>query len=981
MSSPNEARFETHIEQALLKQGYASRPFTGYDKDTCQLAGDLVGFIQDSQPEEYEKFYAQFGTASDKRLGKLVFEQIGKRGLVDVLRKGVQSRGCSFDLVYFQPKSGLNPEHRELYAKNRFAVVRQLRYSNKKENSIDMVLFLNGIPLITMELKNQLTGQNISHSEWQYKNDRDPKGEPLLQFKRCLVHFCVDNDRVSMTTRLNGGKTRFLPYNKGMENPPVQGGYRTEYLWNEVLTPYSLLDVIENFALVSRESKKEWDDRLGKVVTHTSEVLIFPRYHQLDVIRRLRDKVREEGAGHNYLIQHTTGSGKSYSIGWLAHTLTSLYRTAGDTRRLFDSILVVTDRKVLDNQLQNTLKQLEQTQGVVNPVDINSQQLKEYLEKGKDIIVTTIQKFPVISEAISRLKGQTFAVVIDEVHSSQSGETSKHLKKSLSADLILDDEGGVDYEEMIRREIESRGRQEHISFFGFTGTPKEKTLELFGRQNEDGQFEAFHSYSMKQSIYEGFTLDVLANYTTYKRYFKLYQKAGDDRELPKSKVLRALVDYVDSHDVVIRQKVGIILRHFAGHTSKKINGRGRGMVVVRSRKHCVLFFQAMVREMKEMGLPYSCLVAFSGTVRIDGLEYTEHSLNAENGMEGRDIPGAFKDPRFRLLIVSNKFQTGFDEPMLHSMFIDKKLRGVQCVQTLSRLNRTMSGKTDTFVLDFANDTEDIVESFQRYYTSTLLSGETDPDKLYDLQNEIESYHLFTDDHIDRFCREFYTPSQTDEKLHPIIDEVVDAWKRELDEDQQEEFKSKIQSFCRMYAYISQIMTFTEVPWEKLYVFLRFLNKKLPKRDSGRIDIADAIDLDSLRIQMVGESRLLLEEDAAWLSPMSPGGAGMGKEDELELLSEIIKQINQLHGMDLSAEDQVDLKHVKQRMWSDPELKKVFAGNNSPFDKQDFFKRALKDEVSEYYGDRIEFYKKIMDPKVFPIILGWMYGEYRKGVGG
>jgi type I restriction enzyme R subunit len=980
MRNPNEERFEKHIENSLLNHGYFSRLYTEYNKNSCLIEEDLLEFIKTTQKSEYDKLFIQFDTSTDKQLCKVVSESISKRGIVDVLRKGVNTRGCSFDLVFFKPKSGLNVEHQSLFEKNRFVIVRQLKYSTKNENSIDMVLFLNGIPIITMELKNQLTGQNISNSEKQYKYDRNPLGEPLLQFKRCLVHFCVDNDRVSMTTRLSGEKTRFLPYNKGIENPMVENDYKTEYLWNEVLQPDSLLDIIENFVLVSMESKKEWNDKLKKVVLKKDEVLIFPRYHQLDVIRKLKEKIKEEGVGHNYLIQHTTGSGKSFSIGWLSHTLTSLFQSKSDKKRMFDTILVITDRKVLDKQLQKTLMDLQQTQGVVNPVDINSKQLKEYLERGKDIIITTIQKFPVISETISELKGQTFGVVIDEVHSSQSGETSKHLKKSLSVDVIEDEEGNIDYEEMIRREIESRGKQSHISFFGFTGTPKNKTLELFGRKNENGEFVPFHSYSMKQSIFEGFTLDVLEHYTTYRRYFKVKHTGEEDQELPESKVMRQLVDYVDSHEEVVRQKVSIILNHFVSSTSKKINGQGRGMVVVRSRKHCVLFFQEMVKQMRERGLNYSCLVGFSGVVNLHGREYTEGGLNKENGMEGSDIPSGLKDPRFRILIVSNKFQTGFDEPLIHSMYVDKKLSGVQCVQTLSRLNRTKSGKTDTFVLDFVNDTDDIVSSFQPYYTTTLLTGETEPDKLYDLQNEIESFCLYTDDHLDRFCKEFYRDTETDEKLQPILSEVIDNWKKLDNEDQQKEFKSKIQSFVRLYSYISQIISFTEVHWEKTYVFLRYLNKKLPKDESERIDITNSVDLNSLRIQLIGESKLSLYDSQGEIDPMSPDSGGIVNEPELDLLSHIIQRINEVYGIELSDEDILDLKHVSDRMNQNQELESVMVGNNSEDDKRDFFKKVVKDEVSEYYGDRLGFYKKIMDTKVFPMILDGLYKEYRRNTG-
>tara|TARA_B110000027_G_scaffold12633_1_gene11753 strand:- start:1521 stop:4046 length:2526 start_codon:yes stop_codon:yes gene_type:complete len=834
-----------------------------------------------------------------------------------------------------------------------------------------MVIFLNGIPIVTLELKNQLTGQNVIHSQNQYKKDRDPK-EPLLRFKRCLVHFCVDNDKVSMSTQLRGMKTKFLPYNKEITNPIVEGDYRTEYLWNEVLTPDSVLDIIENFVLISEESDKEWDGQKGKVVIKKFDVQIFPRYHQLDVIRKIKNNVKQEGVGHNYLIQHTTGSGKSYSIGWLSHTLTSLYQKDGDTKRMFDTILVVTDRKVLDKQLQNTVSKLEQTGGVVNPVEMGSKQLKEYLEKGKDIIITTIQKFPFVSEVISELKGHTFGVVIDEVHSSQTGETSKHLKKSLSLDE--DEAEELDYEEVIRKEIDSRGKQEHISFFGFTGTPKNKTLELFGRKNDDGHYVPFHSYTMKQSIHEGFTLDVLQNYTTYKRYFKVLQKSDDDTEVPESKVARELVNYVDSHYETIRQKVSIILEHFLENTSKKISGRGRAMVVVRSRKHCVLFQEEIVKQMKDRNLSYSCLVGFSGTIYHNGKENSETSLNTENGLVNTSIPNGLKDPKFRILIVSNKFQTGFDEPLLQSMYVDKMLSGVQCVQTLSRLNRTTSGKTDTFVLDFVNETDDIVESFQPYYTSTALTEETDPDKLYQMLYEIEQYNLYTQYQIDEFCKEFYSSTETDQRLHPIIDAVVDSYNDRLNEEEQDAFKSMIQSFIRMYSYISQISSFGEVKWEKSYVFLRFLNKKLPRRETERISVVDSIDLDSLRIQMMGETNLSLMEEQGELYGIS-AESGKGKDEEEKiLLSDIIQRINEVFGENLVEEDRITLEQIQLRMNTHGELKKVIHGNNSEDVKKEYFNNLFKDTVVDYHGDRMDFYKNVMNKNVFPMLVDYMFKE-------
>ncbi len=977
-SSPNEYRFESHIEKSLQLHGYTSRVYPEYNKDLCLIVEDVIGFIKETQFDEYQKLYSQFDIQTDDQLCKTISNTISSRGIVDTLRKGISTRGCSFDLVYFEPKSGLNQEHKDLFQKNRFVVVRQLHYSNKNNNSIDMGLFLNGIPIVTMELKNQLTGQNIKHSENQYKFDRDPK-EPLLNFKRCLVHFCIDNDVASMTTRLSGQKTKFFPYNKDIINPIVQGDYKTEYLWNEVLTPTSVLDIIENFVVVVEESDKEWNDQQKKVTENKFDVLVFPRYHQLEVIRNLRISVREEGVGNNYLIQHSPGSGKSYSIGWLSHTLSSFYQNSADTKRMFDSIIVITDRRVLDKQLQKTLKDLQQTDGVVNPVDLTSKQLKEYLEKGKDIIITTIQKFGVISEAMSELKGNTFAVVIDEVHSSQSGENAKQLKKTLlGGDSEQDDEETLDFEEVIRKELESRGKQNHISFFGFTATPKPKTLEIFGRKTSDGRFVPFHIYSMKQSISEGFTLDVLENYTTYKRYFKVHQKGEQDIELPEGKVKRELVNYVDSHPEVIRQKVAIILEHFVTKGSKEIMGKSRGMVVVRSRKHCVLFQEEMKKQMKDKNLPYSCLVAFSGVISHNGRDNTESLLNQENGMEGNDIPTSLKDPRYRILIVSSKFQTGFDEPLLYAMYVDKKLGGVQCVQTLTRLNRTKTGKRGTFVLDFTNDTEDVVNSFQPYYTTTELVGETEPDKLYDLEYKVEQYGLYTQDHIDRFCVEFYKKSDTDQTIHSILDEVVENWRNLDSEELKEEFKSDIQSFCRLYSYIAQIVSFTEVRWEKLYVFLRFLNKKLPKREGSSVSIKDDVALESLRIQFISESRLSLEEKKGELDPIEGGSSKLQEEDK-ELLSEIIKRVNDVFGIELTQEDKLDITNVEKRLEHHEELKSVMYGNNSEDAKKDFFNSLVKESFTDYYSDRLDFYKKVMNPKILPMLLDGMYQEFRKGL--
>ena len=969
--SPTEKRFEEHIEDHLKKVGYSTSHFSEYDRNVCLIRDHVIDFIKRTQPEEWGRLQEIYDVDTENKIISRISSEISKRGIIDVLRHQVVDRGVYLNLCYFEPKSDLNPDHLKLYQSNQFTVVRQLHYSNQNENSIDMVLFLNGLPIVTMELKNQLTGQNVKHSENQYRNDRDPK-EPLLNFKRCMVHFCVDNNKVSMSTRLAGQKTFFLPYNRDLENPPVDPGYRTKYLWEEILPPSSLLDILENFVHVSKEKEFFFNDKTQKIDSKVKEVLIFPRYHQLDLIRSFRKQLKADGAGKNYLVQHTTGSGKSYSIGWLSHTLTSLYRSTGDTKRMFDTIIVVTDRTVLDDQLRNTIMSLEKIDGVVNGVQHGSQELKKFLEQGKDIVITTIQKFPFISETISSLGDRTFGVIIDEVHSSQSGELSKDLKKSLSKS---DSDDEFDYEEMLRQEIQSRGKQKHISFFGFTGTPKEKTLELFGTKTSEGKFVPFHIYSMYQSIHEGFTLDVLQNYTTYKRYFKVKQTKEGDIEVPTGKGRLELVRYVDSHEMTIRNKVQIMLDHWVAKGSREIQGRSRGKVVTQSRKHCVWYFNEINRQLEERGLTYRCLVGFSGEVAIDGEKYTEPGCNVSVGHEG-DVPLGLKNPQYRLLVVANKFQTGFDEPLVQSMYVDKKLGGVQCVQTLSRLNRTTSGKTQTFVLDFVNEPEDIRESFQRFYQSTILDGETDPNRLYDVQHDIFNFHLYTHEDVNRFCAVFYDPSRDEGSLHPILDSVVDRFNGIDDEDVREDFRSKIQSYIRMYGYLSQIINFSDIELEKTFVFLKYLNKKLPKRQIDRFDIADTIDLDSLRIQKIHEQVGALENTDSFVEPPSFEG-GATQEPEYDFLSEIISQVNTTYGVNLTEEDKINLARLSKRLVEDPEVEKYMNGNNTEENKKNFFKQQFDGMMIDYINERFDFYKKMDDnPSMKSLIFQMMYKDYQ-----
>lgn len=971
---PSEKKFEDHIESHLKSAGYLSHHFNEYNKNSCLIESDLIGFIKSTQPKEWKKLEEIYESDVETKLIQRISSEISKRGTLDVLRNKLVDRGIYLDLIYFKPNSGLNEEHKKLYELNKFTVVRQLHYSSRNENSIDMVIFINGIPIITMELKNQLTGQNVKHSENQYMNDRDPN-EPLLRFKRCLVHFCVDNNKVSMATRLSGLKTRFLPFNKELENPPVEGGYRTEYLWKEILTKDSILDILENFILLSNEEEFEFNDKTQKVEKKINEVLIFPRYHQLDLIRKFRRDIKTDGVGHNYLVQHTTGSGKSYSIGWLSHSLTSLYQSDSDTKRVFDTVIVVTDRTVLDDQLRNTIRSLEKIDGVVNGVEKGAKELREFLESGKDIIVTTIQKFPFISETISSLSNKKFAVIIDEVHSSQSGELSKELKRTLSGDDLPDDED-YDYEEYLRKEIESRGKQSHISFFGFTGTPKQKTLELFGTKSPDGQFLPYHIYSMYQSINEGFTLDVLQNYITYKRYFKVKQINETDLKISSSKGKKELVKYVDSHELTIQNKVGIILDHFINKGSREIQGKARGMIVVPSRVMCVKYFFEINKQLKERGMTYQSLVGFSGEVTLDGQKFTEEGLNLSIGHDG-SVPFGLKNPKYRLLVVANKFQTGFDEPLVQSMYVDKRLDGVQCVQTLSRLNRTTRGKTQTFVLDFVNDPETIKDAFQLFYKSTILEGETDPNRLYDLQRDIFDFHLYTHQNINDFCKVFFDPIRDEGQLHPYLDLVVDKWKEITEEDEREKYRSYLQSYLRMYGYLSQIIKFSDIELEKSFIFFKYLNKKLPKRQNDRIDLGESVDLESLRIQKTFEKVAGLEDVDSYVEPPS-FETGTQTEPLIDFLSEIISQVNKVYGVNLTEEDKLDLSNLNKRLVESTDIQKYMNDDNSEENKKNYFRKEFENIIVDYVNERFEFYKKMDDNQSMKnSIFNIMYEQFRK----
>ena len=981
MPTYTEENFEDHIEACLNRSDYRSRQPAIYNRSLCMIPDETLQFIQDTQPEAYQRLERQYGEDTPVKLLNRVSREIKSRGVLDVLRKGVKDRGCHFHLTYFRPSSGMNPDHHRLYDQNQFSLVRQLKYSQRNEKSVDMALFLNGLPLVTMELKNSLTGQTVTDAEKQYRRDRDTR-EPLFQFRRCLVHFAVGNEKVSMTTRLQGGDTRFFPFNKGVENPVNPDGHKAAYLWEDILQPNNLMELMDNFIHEQETTEKVYDPEIGEVRDVKRSVLVFPRYHQLDVIRKLQAAIVAEGVGHNYLIQHTTGSGKSNSIAWLAHLLTHLYRSSTDTNRIFDSVIVVTDRRVLDKQLQDTIKQVAQVDGVVHPVEGTSAQLRGFLENSKDIIISTIQKFSVIAEEIGELKGKAFAVIIDEAHSSQSGESAKNLRASLSKGI----EGGVaeddadevsDMDARIIEEMERRRMQDHISYFGFSGTPKNKTLELFGRKDEDGRFVPFHVYSMHQSISEGFTLDVLQNYTTFKRYFELIKSVPEDKAYEKARTLRALTNYVDLQPYSIETKTRIILEHFIGRTAKTIEDKGRAMLITPSRLHCVRYKLEFDRQMREMNLSYGCLVAFSSTVHDtdNGQDYTEDGMNE---LPPRvSIADSFKSPEYRILIVSNKFQTGFDEPLLQTMYVDKRLDGLQCVQSLSRLNRVATGKTDTLVLDFVNEPDQVQEAFQGYYQTTMLAEETDPNRLYDLQSQLEGFDLYDEDTIDQFCRIFYESSRPDELLQGILDCVVEKWSN-LETNEREEFRSILQSYIRLYGYISQLITFTDVALEKLYIFGRSLNKKLPKRDHlDPQDLLDSVDLDSFRVQRTHDSlQLSLEAEDSEVEGIGSEVATI-REPETDLLSSIIQMLNNTHQTDFTVEDKVDLETIQRKVHENQELRQAIEANNTETNKRDKFNQVIDEILLDFVHSKLELYTKLSKPEVNVDLKHQLYQAYRE----
>lgn len=987
----SERAFEEAIERALLQNGpddsardtavvreipppygetppggYRSRKPEDYDRALCLLPRDAVDFVLATQPKEWKKLEQHHGPAVREQFLKRLASEIERRGALDVLRNGIKDSGCKFRLAYFRPASGLNEETRRLHAANLFAVVRQVRYSAQNENCLDMVLFLNGIPIFTVELKNPLTGQDVEDAIRQYKTDRDPR-EPLLAYGRCLAHFAVDPDLVYVTSRLAGAKTRFLPFNQGKYGgagnppvPPTRSGYATAYLWEETWTRDSVLDLVRQFI-----HEVEEEDEKGR---KTGErFLIFPRYQQLDCVRKLVRDARNTGAGQRYLIQHSAGSGKSFTIAWLAHQLATLHDS--DDRRVFDSIVVITDRRVLDRQLQTTMRQFEQTLGVVENIDTTSRQLKDALKSGKTIIVTTLQKFPVIATEIGELPGKRFAVIVDEAHSSQSGESTKSLKAVLassSLEAAEREEAGAETSEdevdnAALAELEKRGQLPNVSTFAFTATPKPKTLELFGTKRPDGKFEPFHLYSMRQAIEEGFILDVLANYSTYKAYWRLLKKVESDPRYDKRKAEYLLKSFVELHPHAIGEKVRICIEHFAAKVQSEIGGKAKAMVVTRSRLHAVRYKLAVDRYLAERGYPFKALVAFSGKVEDGGQAYTESGMN---GLPEAQTAKTFERSEYRFLIVANKFQTGFDQPLLHTMYVDKKLGGVGAVQTLSRLNRTHPPeKIGTMVLDFANESDEIQAAFERYYETTLLSEATDPNLLYETQSSLAGFPVYTEAEVQGFAKIYFDRKSTQDRLYAALKPVVERFLA-LPEDEQRDFRGQLTDYARLYAFLAQVLTFADAELEKLYVFARHLRRLLPAdRLELPREVQQNIDMESYRIQQTGSGKIALERRPGVLDPVSTkSGYGAGPE-ELETLSRIIAELNERFGLKLGAEHTATLGQMMDKLDDDPALDAA-ARVNTRENVRLAFDQKVEHVIQEIVDSNFDLYKRITDDEAF-----------------
>jgi len=976
MSITTENTFETALVQSLIEQGgYTEGNAPDYSPELGIFKYEVIKFLQESQPKRWEKISAIHGADADNRVIQRLYKELDLRGSLDVLRNGFVDYGVRFQMAFFQPASGLNPDAVDLYNKNSLKVYRQIYYSTKVKNSVDVLLSLNGIPVATLELKNQFTGQNVGNALKQYSTTRDNR-EILFAFKkRCLVHFAVDQDEVFMTTKLDGSKTYWLPFNKGANNgkgnPQNPNGYRTAYLWENILQKDSWMEIIQRFVHLQTEEIEVQ----GKI--YKKEKLIFPRYHQLDAVRSIGDNVLQVGIGKNYLIQHSAGSGKSNSIAWLAYRLSSLHNATDE--RIFDSVIVVTDRKVLDQQLQNTIYQFEHKTGVVQKIDKDSSQLASALGYGTNIIITTLQKFPFVVDKVGELPERKYAVIIDEAHSSQGGEASKKLKEVLASKSLeqaitddTDDYTGDDFvREQIERSAAARGQQPNISFFAFTATPKYKTLQVFGDKDENGKPKPFHLYSMRQAIEEGFILDVLQNYTTYELYFKLTKAIEEDPNLNKKKAAKAIGKFVSLHPHNLAQKTEIIIEHFRDIVSKKIGGKAKAMLVCGSRLHAKRYYEEVGKYIKTKGYQneIKILVAFSGKV-IDDNAPDGVSEPEMTGYSEKELPTIFERDEYKILIVADKYQTGFDQPLLHTMYVDKKLSGVKAVQTLSRLNRMHPGKEDTFVLDFANDRQTILDSFQPYYEITSVTEETDINHLYDLKARLDEFQVYWTQEIEAFANVYFDPKtklnnpKHQKHLYAFTDPAVDRFKAIAEEEKQDEFKKGLRSWTNLYAFLSQIMPFIDSEFEKFYAYAKLLQTRLPKRElSESLHLDDEVALEYYRLQKIKEGSIELQKgEEGELSGTTEAGLKRAKDEEA-LLSEIINVLNDRFGTEFEEADKLFFDQIEAELMDDETLQ-----TQARVNKIDTFKFAFNDKFIDKLIGRMdqnqEIFEKILEDKVF-----------------
>ena len=901
------------VDQLVDAQGYVERDPDDYDRALAMDRELVLQFVKGTQRDEWSKLEAQYTTATEDEFFKQLEKNLKSRSALDVFRNGIKLiPGIKFALCFFKPASSLNPDLVAAYEANILSVIQEVEYSQKHGNRVDVVLFVNGLPVACLELKNTMTGSTFKNAEKQYRTDRSPAGEPLLTFKRgALVHFALDQDNVSMTTRLMNGRTRFLPFNRGRGggagNPDVKDEFRIAYLYADPPDGRAIFSREIFLSVIGRFMHLETDDG--------SSIMIFPRYQQLDAVRKMMDHARAHGSGQNYLIQHSAGSGKSNTIGWAAHHAINLHDD--EDKPIFNSAIIVTDRVVLDRQLQNTVAQFEQTKGVVKKIDGTSRQLKGAIQQGARIIITTIQKFS--TDHLKEISGQgarKFAVIVDEAHSSQSGRSAQAMSDALTREATSSD----DIEDLVAEYQKQRGPQPNISFFAFTATPRNVTLERFGIKGPDGKPHPFHLYSMRQAVEEGFILDVLQNYMTYKAYYKLEKAIEDDPELKGRRGQRKVARFASLHPTAIGQKVEVIVEHFRRHVMDEVDGQAKAMVVTQSREHALRYFFGVRDYFHDKGYSdLKALVAFSGDLEFEGETYTERDLNRFSETE---LPRRFDSDDYQILIVAEKYQTGFDQPKLCAMYVDRKLAGLQAVQTLSRLNRTMARKTQTFILDFQNTIEDIQDAFRPFFEVTELEENSDPNQIYELEARIKAFGLIDEGEVQGFA-EIYYKGQLDTqdriKLEGLVRNAVKRYEHEDDEGRQEEFRQLLKSYMRFYSFVAQVIRLEDTGLEKLYSYVAWLSRLLPNREvPPDIEITDdMLELQAFRVEQKEQDDASLNPgEKQPLRPIVEFGAKPYTEDEEKSLSEIVKAFNDRHGTDFTEVDMLRFEQVNREILDD-----------------------------------------------------------------